>query len=162
MMIACGDGDHAVTPPHDPNAAQIGQPDQLAFRDIQWQLDTFEADGQGVTIPENGKVTLQINAVGKVSGTAAVNQYSGEVIIDDEGTCQWLNGFATTKMAGPAELMELEQAYLNSLDDTTQLRLSHDGETLTLSDDTESVRMTFTNPEDSANEDDPAGNTDTP
>jgi len=114
-----------------------------AFREIEWQLVSFQLDNEPVTIPETATVTFNIDQKDAVSGNAAVNRYNGKVVIDDEGSCQWDAAIATTRMAGPPELMTLEHSFTTALPTTSKLTVSSDGESLSLANEDGTTTLVF-------------------
>lgn len=78
----------------------------------KWQLATL--DGQPAPrIMRDGGITLEILADGKFAGQAPVNRYFGQITHDNKGLR--VAPVGTTMMAGPAELMQAEQAFLKTL-----------------------------------------------
>lgn len=77
-----------------------------------WLLVSGEVDG--APLPIAGRVDLTIED-GTVGGTAACNQYGGEVVIQGD-RFELRDGLSQTEMAcDPPELMETESAYLGAL-----------------------------------------------
>jgi heat shock protein HslJ len=67
-----------------------------------------------VSVAADSKLTLEFGADGQVSGEAGVNTFSGTYEYD--GNTLSLGPLATTRMAGPQELMEQETLYLTALE----------------------------------------------
>jgi heat shock protein HslJ len=81
--------------------------------------------------PEDAEITLVIKD-GRFSGQSAVNRYFGTVRIDKDKIS--LEPAGLTMMAGPENLMRIEQQYIKDLEringwkaDGTHLTLSSDG-----------------------------------
>jgi heat shock protein HslJ len=92
---------------------------------VQWQLDLVQDSATHTPFPKAPPVTIMLEETGKVTGSAPVNRYFGEFELKDNGVIQWNSpGFGATMMAGPPELMELEQYYLNSLHQCNRLSIS--------------------------------------
>ena len=81
----------------------------------EWRLVRWTADGNPVTLVQGPKVTFAVTPEGNVSGSASVNRYVGKVTLTDAGKVTWGGGFATTRMAGPPQLMDQETRYLAAL-----------------------------------------------
>jgi heat shock protein HslJ len=88
-----------------------------------WRLVGYQSGNELVEPPRDTTVTLRFH-LPEVAGRSAINQYHGTVAFVDSGEYgdeatgdtgkQGLTftGFATTMMAGPEPLMELEFRYL--------------------------------------------------
>lgn len=99
--------------------------------------------------PVIGIISLEITDTG-ITGNSGVNSYSGSLVLGPENNLT-ITGLGSTKMAGPANLMQQEQKYYNALKGVTGWKIT-DG-ILTLTDDTGSALLTYANAEKS-----PAGN----
>lgn len=87
-----------------------------------WALQSIEGDAVTVS-DERGRPTLQLEApTTRASGLAGVNRFSGSYT--KEGAALKFGPLAMTKMAGPAERMELEARYSRALTATTQWRIA--------------------------------------
>ncbi|MGH9783052.1 MAG: META domain-containing protein, partial [Terriglobia bacterium] len=80
------------------------------------------------------RVTLTLGENNRAHGIAAVNLYAGSFRLGDEDRIGFDPHFATTRMAGPPELMQLEAQYLEALARATRLRASR-GEVVLENDD---------------------------
>jgi heat shock protein HslJ len=87
-----------------------------------WVLQSVEGNAVSVS-DERGRPTLQLDAPTlQASGLAGVNRFSGPYT--KEGTALKFGPLSLTKMAGPAERMELEARYYRALMATTQWRIA--------------------------------------
>lgn len=110
----------------------------LVFREIKlentaWNL-TFYNDGNAVvSVDENlkDKITLGFGGGGQLFGNASVNSFASDYSSSDDGSLTF-GQFITTRMAGPAELMELESQIINLLSQVQYYEVS--GKNLTLKD----------------------------
>lgn len=83
--------------------------DLATLENTHWRL----IDLCGKAMPADAGVTLSFLPESRITGRAAVNRYSGEFRVVD-GALK-AGPFITTRMAGPPEAMEREQAYLAAL-----------------------------------------------
>jgi heat shock protein HslJ len=96
-----------------------------------WQLQKMIKDNQQLDLLETTPITFSCDEQGNVSGMASINRYSGAFTVRDDGTLSWQGaGFIATKMGGPPERMEQEQAFLETLSNTSQGHV--EGSTLVL------------------------------
>jgi heat shock protein HslJ len=82
------------------------------LEDVNWVLESYESQGNTRTIPAD----IGIDALfenGKVSGSSGVNTYTSQYQLS--GASLSIGLPATTMMAGPEAALEVEQAYLTSL-----------------------------------------------
>lgn len=99
-----------------------------------WRLVHMSQAGEKTVVPQETKITLRVEADGRLSGRSAVNRYSGQLKISEDGSVTMdMSAIASTRMAGPPELMALEQAYLGALGSVSRAR--HTADTLTLLSD---------------------------
>jgi heat shock protein HslJ len=100
-----------------------------------WVLDQIGGDDVLSLLPEGAqRPDLTVDEDGRIGGFAGINRYNGSLALGDLGAGVFAVGpMATTRMAGPAPLMELESRVLQGIERTTRYRI--DGRTLTLSDD---------------------------
>ena len=103
----------------------------------EWILTGLGSDNT----PVIGIISLEITDTG-ISGNSGVNIYSGSVILGPENNLI-ISGLGSTKMAGPANLMQQEQEYYNALKAVTGYKII-DG-TLILMDNTGAELLTFAN-----------------
>ena len=88
----------------------------------EWTLQAMTIDE--VEYPLSGKMpTMQFEDEGRVFGFSSVNRYFGAIEFDKQGEVKWSDGFGSTKMAGPPEAMEQENAFMKGLLKTDRLRL---------------------------------------
>lgn len=95
---------------------------------IDWVLKSYSLKGEITDVPPSGSVTARF-AADKIAGKA-LNSYNGTFNTDDDGNVTQVGPIASTKMAGPPELMTLETAYFAALEKAESYY--SDGTTLTL------------------------------
>ena len=83
---------------------------------------------------------LKFSSDGRVSGFASINRFSSSLQWDDQDRLQW-PPFASTRMAGPLELMNQESAFLEALHKAQ--RLSVEGIHLQAQSDDGQVKLVF-------------------
>lgn len=86
--------------------------------DGRWVLKQMVIAGRDYSLTAK-LPTIQIDQEGKVSGFSSVNRYFGKMDIDDRGSITW-SPLGSTRMAGPEDLMQQEDAFLKALAKTTQ------------------------------------------
>ena len=130
--IAGGVIDNPVTQPMITDIAQVS-----------WQLDLVKDTTTQKPFPKTPPVTITLEETGKVAGSAPVNRYFGEFDLKDKGVIQWKGpGFGATMMAGPQELMDLEQYYFKILHQCNRLSINDDR--LVFFRDNGELRLEFT------------------
>ena len=110
----------------------------LVFREIKlentsWSL-TFYNDGLAVVSvdePMQEKITLGFGGGQQLFGNAAVNSFASNYEATDDGELSF-GSIITTRMAGPAEMMELEAKIIDLLSKVEVYEVS--GKNLTLKD----------------------------
>ena len=111
----------------------------------EWALTELIENSEAVSLIPNAKTTLSMPSVGKVTGTATVNRYNGEFTLYTEDRIKWTGqGFASTRMAGPADYMTQEMRFLNALRNTDHVTLTR--RTITFANQAGSYRLTFARP----------------
>src|SRR4051812_25781328 len=75
-----------------------------------------------LALDPNSPITLSLAANGHTSGDAAINRYHGGYTLSDDGKFALSGPVATTRMAGPPELMALEDSFLGALAKVTALQ----------------------------------------
>jgi heat shock protein HslJ len=103
----------------DPAMITAANLDKLADR--EWLLKTITVDGQRVIMHVDATQTIRFGSDGRVAGYAGVNRFAGAYTFSPEGLLTWPGaGLISTRMAGPPELMEKEQAFLRGLPKTAR------------------------------------------
>ncbi len=82
-------------------------------------------DIAGGGVVDNAQSTLEINADGSVSGSTAVNRYSGTAEIGEQKI--EFGPLATTRRAGPPALMDQESKFTKALATVTGFRIEETG-----------------------------------
>ena len=107
-----------------------------------WDLDGMTVEGRQIVMDVDATVTIRFDSAGQVGGVAGVNRYTGTYSLSAEGRLIWGSpGFASTRRAGPPELMEKERAYLEALRKVEVAILG--GTTLLLQSDDASTVLSF-------------------
>jgi heat shock protein HslJ/uncharacterized protein YecT (DUF1311 family) len=108
----------------------------------EWRLTDWIVNGVQRQLVADSNVTIAFDPSGKLSGNASINAFAGNFRFDAEGRLQWPRaGFTLTRMAGPADLLAQERAFLDSLRRTVQYHA--DGRQLVLESANKSVVLTF-------------------
>ncbi|KPJ88349.1 MAG: hypothetical protein AMJ53_16960 [Gammaproteobacteria bacterium SG8_11] len=91
---------------------------------VQWQLNRVQDAGSPKPLPKESPITIMLEENGKLGGGAPVNRYFGQFELKENGVIQWQGpGLGATKMAGPPELMKLEQYYFKILHQCDRLSI---------------------------------------
>ena len=106
----------------------------------EWDLKGLAVEGRPIVVDVDTRITIRFAPNGQVAGLAAVNRFSGTYSLSAEGRLSW-GRFAATRMMGPPELMEKEQAYLRALGKTNVAILAR--HILVLQSDDASTVLTF-------------------
>ena len=115
---------------------------QSELTERQWVLARIVEGEEIVLAPEKPNVTITFFPDGKVVGGAPINRYFGKYQLDDAGRLQWPGpGFASTRMAGPPELMDQEQVYFRSLRKASRILKTANG--IHLANDDGSLVLVF-------------------
>lgn len=116
LLLAClGGCAHVTGGDGEPQVLDAQTAHRLHQRD--WDLKGLTVEGSPVVIDVDTRITIRFAPDGQVAGLAAVNRFSGTYHLSTEGRLNW-GRFAATRMMGPPELMEKEQAYLRGLGKT--------------------------------------------
>jgi len=108
----------------------------------QWDLKSISMDGGQPVMDMQATMTVAFGADGKATGYGSVNRFTGAYSLTPNGQLTWPGpGFATTRKAGPPELMEKERAYLEALRKTERAMLYK--HTLQLQAEGESTLLVF-------------------
>ena len=113
-----------------PPAAQTG-PSWEQLKGGAFRLQSLKRNGKTVTLPEKVRSTAEFSGEDRVGGSAGVNRYSVQAVVSAGGRIRWTAPAISTRMAGPAELMAMEAAFLGGLAESTRIQLK--GNTLILS-----------------------------
>jgi heat shock protein HslJ len=105
--------------------AQSPSQDSLHQKEgIEHRLTKLVIAGEEKPLPAQPIITLKIVSDGLLGGNSGVNSYFGGFTVDDAGHVQWSKpGFAVTLMAGPEDLMNLEQQFLGALQSTQLIQV---------------------------------------
>jgi heat shock protein HslJ len=125
---ACGDDDVPSTEPSaDPADASLPAPDDATV-DGPWLLVSGTVGGSPVALVDGWDVTLTVDG-SQLGGTAACNGYGGTVETTDGAFL--VTDLGWTEMGCEPAVMDLEQAFLGSLDGITSHTV--EGDVLTIS-----------------------------
>jgi heat shock protein HslJ len=106
---AHAESESKTKPGETPVAVATPVADLATLENTHWRL----IDLCGKPMPADAGVTLSFLPESQITGRAAVNRYSGGFRVVD-GVLK-SGPFITTRMAGPPEAMEREQAYLAAI-----------------------------------------------
>lgn len=113
---AVGNDATAARPKDSDIAAAPTAPAKATPGGIEWRLAQWSVDGSERELVPESEITVAFDPSGKLAGKASVNRYNGRYGFDAAGQLQWRGqGFAVTRMAGPAPLMAQERAFLETL-----------------------------------------------
>ena len=88
---------------------------------MQWVLQKMIIDGNEYELAGQ-RPSIKFSNNGQVSGFASINRYSGSMQLDDQGGAPW-SQLASTRMAGPPELMKQESTFLEALSRVQRLSI---------------------------------------
>ncbi|GEM_PF-544495 len=137
--LGCQQADKSVLPSSGASTA-VTSGTIAGLAGQRYVLEAMVIGGQTYELADT-RPTLLVSNEGKVSGLASLNRYMGRLRIDSEGVVSWAGPLAMTRMAGPAELMRQEQAFVEALTKTT--RLSVEGEQLYAESEDGQMRLVF-------------------
>jgi len=118
---------------------QAGKDPATVLPGTEWQLSSYSDGNAVVSGTDIRTITLKFDNKGDIVGFSGVNTYFGGCNLD--GNAISVGPLASTKMAGPPTLMELETVYLNLLGSVTGASIS--GDSLSLTDKDGSVVLVF-------------------
>jgi len=139
LLLACLSGcAHVTGNDSEPQVLDAQTAPRLYQR--EWDLKGLAVEGRPIVVDVDTRITIRFAPNGQVAGLAAVNRFSGTYSLSAEGRLSW-GRFAATRMMGPPELMEKEQAYLRALGKTNVAILAR--HILVLQSDDASTVLTF-------------------
>ncbi|WP_226703593.1 META domain-containing protein [Microbulbifer elongatus] len=101
----------------------------------KWEMRLLRINGQAVPVDQPQEFTFLCNSDGEAMGKSGINTYRGTLQITTNGQILWdTASFASTKMAGPPQIMEQETQYLRALSGTRQAFVKSGGGRLILRD----------------------------
>jgi heat shock protein HslJ len=104
------------------------------------ELVRLIVSGEEISLPPTGRPGMTISEPGLVKGFAGVNQFLGTVRIRPDGSV--LPGpFASTRKAGPPELMAVEDGFLRAFGLVRKARSAESGLTFTSEDSSYSLEF---------------------
>ena len=96
-----------------------------------WELIQVSRKGKNVVIPKEAKITINF-LENEINGFSGINNYSGDYMVKNNFTLS--ADVATTLMAGPENLMNIEQNFLDILQSFPKISYNgYNASTLTLS-----------------------------
>lgn len=101
---------------------------------IEWNLTQLTKDNVSIALVKDSKTTFACDKDGRVTGKATLNQYSGNLKLQDDGEIIWSKAFIMTRMAGPPELMQQETDFTRALMQTSRILLK-ESKLVLMSDD---------------------------
>ena len=90
---------------------------------IEWDLTQMTKNNETIALVKDSQTTFACDENGRVTGKATLNQYSGNLKLQDDGEIIWSKAFIMTRMAGPPELMQQETDFTRTLMKTTRMFL---------------------------------------
>ena len=90
---------------------------------IEWNLTQMTKNNETISLVKDSQTTFACDENGRVTGKATLNQYSGNLKLQDDGEIIWSKAFIMTRMAGPPELMQQETDFTQTLMTTTRMFL---------------------------------------
>ncbi len=118
---------------------QAGKDPATVLPGTEWQLSSYSDGNAVVSGTDIRTITLKFDNKGDIVGFSGVNRYFGGCNLD--GNAISVGPLASTKMAGPTTLMELETVYLNLLGSVTGVSIA--GDSLSLADKDGTVVLVF-------------------
>ncbi|WOX04248.1 META domain-containing protein [Microbulbifer pacificus] len=101
----------------------------------KWELRLLRINGQAIPIDQPREFTFLCSPGGEAMGKSGLNTYRGSLQVTTNGGLLWdTASFASTKMAGPPQVMEQENQYLRALSGTRQAFVKSGGGRLILRD----------------------------
>ena len=94
----------------------------INLNETSWELLQITKKGKEQPIPQNANITINF-ADNKISGNSGVNSYFGGYKIKNNSILT--ANAATTLMAGPEELMKIEQRFLETLQNSPRITYSN-------------------------------------
>ena len=88
---------------------------------VRWTLQKMTLNGNEYDLAGD-RPYIEFSNNGQVSGFASINRCSGSMQLDDQGRARW-SPLASTRMAGPPELMQQESIFLEALQSVQRLSL---------------------------------------
>jgi heat shock protein HslJ/uncharacterized protein YecT (DUF1311 family) len=111
-------------------------------RGHEWRLVGLVVAGTPTPIVSGSAITIRFDDNGLAGGAAPLNRYQGGYRLGPDGALVWVGpGFATTRMAGPPDLMQQEAVFLEALQAASRLRIEKG--TLLLESANGGTRLTF-------------------
>jgi heat shock protein HslJ len=81
---------------------------------MQWILEKMTVNGESIDlVPE--KPFIKFGEDQTIKGFASINRFFGSLQMDATGQVRWPTPLGSTRMAGPPELMNQENAFLKAL-----------------------------------------------
>jgi heat shock protein HslJ len=115
----------------------------MAACNTQWTLSALNTHAGTYSLTQSSRPTFVCESDGRIIGNAGVNRYFGTFVMMNAGAIEWPSShIASTMMAGPAELMQQERAYLAALIKTNHIA-SLDNK-LVLSNKDRTISISFT------------------
>lgn len=94
----------------------------INLNETSWELLQITKRGKEQLIPQNANITINF-ADNKINGNSGVNSYFGGYKIKNSSVLT--ANAATTLMAGPEELMKIEQRFLETLQNSPRITYSN-------------------------------------
>jgi heat shock protein HslJ len=128
---------------HDDDGEELARfdPQAQTLANTRWSVTGINNGKQAVVSTEQGtSVTLEFDDAGGVGGSAGCNRFRASYTID--GTSISIGEAAATRKMCPESVMTQETAYLQALENSSQLRV--EGERLELRDESGALQVSAT------------------
>ena len=126
-----------------PLFAQFTVPEETRQRlGKEYRLVQTVVGGDEVPLPDQPPITLKLVSESVLGGKASVNLFFAGFDLDDQGHIFWQKpGFASTLMAGPPDLMQLEGVFFAAMASTKTVKFA--GADLIFENAESATRLTF-------------------
>ena len=122
FFLACAGTDNTSIG-NDPDGKLITPQNLKDIAGIEWHLTRLTKGNEPIALVKDSQTTLTCDENGRVAGKAAINRYSGNLKLQDDGEIVWSKAFIMTRMAGPPELMQQEADFTQGLMQTSRMIL---------------------------------------
>jgi heat shock protein HslJ len=119
--LGCANSSH----PHEPAKAD-------SIQGAEWRLTMIE----GINVPADAIITMQLTSDKKLAGSTGVNRYFGTYTSDSPGFIRF-SPLGMTRRAGTPEAMKLEAQFVGAMERVTEFRI--EGDSLKLGDGDKSL-----------------------
>ncbi len=133
VLMGCA-GAQSGAPAADPDTILITPRQLKDIAGIKWHLKRMKLDGETISLIKDTNITFSCDGNGNVAGAASLNRYFGSFALKEDGGIVWGKAFGMTRMAGPPELMDQEDKFMQALPLTARFYLQKEMLVLTSTD----------------------------